>query len=154
MSEASVAAEASSSITAASSSSSYKEPFNTTRSNTMEREYNMPSKLDYIYFNNTLILQCSNAPLFCGTDATPAPSAASYLPVTSPLQPLQPLLPRMYGLSNTSHTCHTRQLHQLHLLYKYQTPANTHTHSQLTAMAATAAAASMSPLQAAEQLLG
>ena len=61
----------------------------------------------------------------------------------------------MYGLSITSHTCHTWQRQKLHnLIYKCQTPANTH--SPLTAITANANAnaAAMSLLQAAQQYLG
>jgi len=76
----------------------------------------------YKYFNNTLILQFSNAHCFVAL-MHPAPLADSYVPVTSLLQRL---LAHMYELSNNSHTCHTRQRQQLHLLiYKCRTPANT-----------------------------
>ena len=111
----------------------------------MHCECNMSSKLAYIYFNNTLILQRGNAPCFAAL-MQPAPSATSYLLVTSPLQRLPA---RMYGLSNTSHACHTRQWQQLHILiYKCQAPANTQSLPAITANAA-----AMSILQAAEQYL-
>jgi len=103
----------------------------------------MSFKLAYIYFNNTLILQCSNAPLFRCTDATC--TISSFLSA---------------GDITTAATAsaHVRVIQYLpHRPHPATTSSNikmpnSRIYSQLTAMAANANAAAMSPLQAAQHL--
>jgi len=113
----------------------------------------MSSNLDYLYCNNTLILQSSPPTLFCCTDATCSVSTL-LSPVTSPLQPLLTTAHlHMYGCPNLPHMPHKAGCTNYIFQYINAKLTHTHTHSQLTAMAtATAAAnaAAMSPLQAAE----